>query len=146
MNVLWCFPLDLELLPPPRLLFLVSFQTSTPALLDFNFLPGLHFSLGKSPTHQFANSASLSVLSPLSVISAYNISDHPLYSPTLTGSISYLTSGLRSFNVLPSKSASLTTVVDRFTVPSLAYSQDTPPPQSRNLHSSEHDPGARSEA
>ncbi|KAG0143218.1 hypothetical protein CROQUDRAFT_661542 [Cronartium quercuum f. sp. fusiforme G11] len=90
----------------------------TRALLDFDFVPGLHFSTGKSlPVVQFANSASLSVLSPLSVITAYNTPDHPHHSPTLTGSISYLTSGLQSFTVIPSKLASLTTVVDRFSVP-----------------------------
>jgi hypothetical protein len=88
-------------------------------LLDLNFLPGIHFSLGKLPAHQFANSASLSVLSPPSSISL-DQRTLPLSSPypTLTGSVSYVASSIQSFQFIPTRLAALTTVVDRFAVPS----------------------------
>ncbi|PLW47500.1 hypothetical protein PCANC_07798 [Puccinia coronata f. sp. avenae] len=91
----------------------------TRALLDLNFLPGIHFSLGKLPAHQFANSASLSVLSPPSSISL-DQRTLPLSSPypTLTGSVSYVASSIQSFQFIPTRLAALTTVVDRFAVPS----------------------------
>ncbi|CAH7685266.1 hypothetical protein BY996DRAFT_4587351 [Phakopsora pachyrhizi] len=90
----------------------------TRALLDLGFIPGLHFSLGKLPVPHFANSASLSVLSPPSEISSDQVS--PVYylpSPTLTGSISYFASGIPSLYISPTRLKALTSVVDRFSVP-----------------------------
>ncbi|OAV95077.1 hypothetical protein PTTG_05193 [Puccinia triticina 1-1 BBBD Race 1] len=91
----------------------------TRALLDLNFLPGIHFSLGKLPAHQFANSASLSVLSPPSNIylDQRTLPQSCPY-PTLTGSFSYVASSIQSFQFIPTRLAALTTVVDRFAVPS----------------------------
>ncbi|MBW0486952.1 hypothetical protein O181_026667 [Austropuccinia psidii MF-1] len=95
----------------------------TRALLDLTFVPGLHFSLGKSPISQFANSASLSVLSPPLIVSGSLPSTHSCPSPTLTGSLSYLFSSSPSFQVTPTRSVALTTVIDRFVIP--------PPPSTR---------------
>ncbi|KAH9467070.1 hypothetical protein MJO28_000353 [Puccinia striiformis f. sp. tritici] len=86
----------------------------TRALLDLTFLPGIHFSLGKLPAHQFANSASLSVLSPPCNSLPNSLSPYP----TLTGSVSYVASSINSFQFIPTRLAALTTVVDRFAVPS----------------------------
>lgn len=90
----------------------------TRALLDLSFVPGLHFSLGKLPALQFANSASLSVLSPPSsiLLDRRTLSQTSPY-PTLTGSVSYVASSTRSFQLIPTRLAALTTVVDRFAVP-----------------------------
>ncbi|KAA1067469.1 Mitochondrial distribution and morphology protein 10 [Puccinia graminis f. sp. tritici] len=101
----------------------------TRALLDLNFLPGIHFSLGKLPAHQFANSASLSVLSPPSNISlAQRTLPQSSPYPTLTGSVSYVASSIQSFQLVPTRLAALTTVVDRFAVPS------PPPNKSAEQH------------
>ncbi|KAH9810981.1 hypothetical protein DFH28DRAFT_983398 [Melampsora americana] len=100
-----------------KLIEILMIEMVSLALLDLNFVPGLNFSLGKSPVSQFANSASLSVLSPLSVITTYDTPDHLHHSPTLTGSISYICSGLQTFKVIPSKLASLNTFVESFNVP-----------------------------
>ncbi|KAI9600901.1 hypothetical protein H4Q26_000695 [Puccinia striiformis f. sp. tritici PST-130] len=75
---------------------------------------GIHFSLGKLPAHQFANSASLSVLSPPCNSLPNSLSPYP----TLTGSVSYVASSINSFQFIPTRLAALTTVVDRFAVPS----------------------------
>lgn len=93
------------------------------ALLDFGFLPGVHFSLSQAPVPQFANSASLSALTGPLVedvdAAAGTTTSEGTATGTMKGSLAYMASSSGAVHVRSSRDASVADVVERFRLPAL---------------------------